>query len=180
MAEGRRPMGEIVFEYRPIGIIRSPFKSLEDMPIQPSGAKGVRGTVEVFEPFVEGMQDLVGFSHLILLYHFHKVRECRLKVRPFLDNEEHGVFATRAPVRPNPVGLSVVKLLDLQGSVIYIENVDILDGTPLIDIKPFVPAFDVPEPPVRIGWLEEKTGMVSNVRSDDRFIGKFGGSIKDL
>ncbi|SFM64249.1 tRNA (N6-threonylcarbamoyladenosine(37)-N6)-methyltransferase TrmO [Thermodesulforhabdus norvegica] len=170
MADGSKAVLEWIFEYRPIGIIRSPFKRLEDMPIQPSGAKGVRGTVEVFEPFVDGMQDLLGFSHLILLYHFHKVRQCRLKVKPFLDTEERGVFATRAPVRPNPVGLSVVKLLDICGPVIYIENVDILNETPLIDIKPFVPAFDVPEPPVRVGWLERKTGMISGIRSDDRFV----------
>ncbi len=138
------------------------------MPIQPAGAAGVQGTVEVWPEFVEGLKDLEGFSHIILLYHFHRAREVRLTVVPFMDSEPHGVFATRAPKRPNPIGLSVVRLIRVERNVLYIENVDILDGTPLLDIKPYVPEFD-PLPVERVGWLERAKGKVQGKRSDDRF-----------
>jgi len=138
------------------------------MPIQPAGAAGVQGTVEVWPEFVEGLKDLEGFSHIILLYHFHRAREVRLTVVPFMDSEPHGVFATRAPKRPNPIGLSVVRLIRVERNVLYIENVDILDGTPLLDIKPYVPEFD-PLPVERVGWLERAQGKVQSKRSDDRF-----------
>lgn len=167
-----KEMERVVFEYRAIGIIRTPFIWLDDMPIQPSGAKGTEGTIEIFEPFLEGLQDLDGFSHIILLYHFHQSKEYRLKVRPFLDVQDRGVFATRAPVRPNPIGLSVVRLLSIQGRIIHIRDIDVLDGTPILDIKPFVPAFDVPDLPVRIGWLDQLAKRVSLVRSDSRFSDK--------
>ncbi|NOZ28000.1 MAG: tRNA (N6-threonylcarbamoyladenosine(37)-N6)-methyltransferase TrmO [Chloroflexi bacterium] len=154
--------------YRPIGVVRSPFKDIAGMPIQPAGAAGVQGTVEVWPEFVEGLKDLEGFSHIILLYHFHRAREVRLTVVPFMDSEPHGVFATRAPKRPNPIGLSVVRLIRVERNVLYIENVDILDGTPLLDIKPYVPEFD-PLPVERVGWLERAQGKVQSKRSDDRF-----------
>ncbi|HEY64601.1 MAG TPA: tRNA (N6-threonylcarbamoyladenosine(37)-N6)-methyltransferase TrmO [Caldilineae bacterium] len=155
-------------KYRPIGVIHSPFKDIAGMPIQPTGAANVQGTVEVLPEFVEGLKDLEGFSHVILLYHFHRVQEVKLTVIPFMDSEPHGVFATRAPKRPNPIGLSVVKLIRIEGNVLYIENVDILDGTPLLDIKPYVPEFDQPLVE-RIGWLERAKGKVRSKRSDDRF-----------
>ena len=154
--------------YRPIGIIHSPFTDIAGMPIQPRGAAGVRGSVEVRPEFAAGLQDLAGFSHVILLYHFHRVREARLTVTPFLDAQPRGVFATRAPQRPNPIGLSIVKLLGIEGNILHIENVDILDGTPLLDIKPYVPEFDQ-YPAERIGWLEQARGRVQGQRSDDRF-----------
>ena len=154
--------------YRPIGIIHSPFTDIAGMPIQPRGAAGVRGSVEVRPEFTAGLQDLAGFSHVILLYHFHRVREARLTVTPFLDAQPRGVFATRAPQRPNPIGLSIVKLLGIEGNILHIENVDILDGTPLLDIKPYVPEFDQ-HPAERIGWLEQARGRVQGQRSDDRF-----------
>ncbi len=154
--------------YRPIGVVRSPFKDIAGMPIQPAGAAGIQGTVEVWPEFVEGLKDLEGFSHIILLYHFHQVQEVRLTVVPFMDSEPHGVFATRAPKRPNPIGLSVVRLIRVDRNVLHIENVDILDGTPLLDIKPYVPEFD-PLPVERVGWLERAKGRVQSKRSDDRF-----------
>ena len=161
-----KKIGNIV--YRPIGIIHTPFKELENMPIQPSGAAGVRGTVELFPEFADGLKDLDGFSHLILLYHFHQSRGHKLIVTPFLDSEPRGVFATRAPKRPNPIGLSIVRLVRIRGSTLDIENMDILDGTPLLDVKPYVPEFDYQED-CRIGWLEQVRGMVRERRSDDRF-----------
>ena len=154
--------------YRPIGVLHSPFHDIKGMPIQPTGALEVRGTVQVFPEFVPGLQDLDGFSHIILLYHFHRVREAKLVVTPFLDSRSHGVFATRAPKRPNPIGLSVVKLLGVEQNILHIENVDILDGTPVLDIKPYVPEFNG-HPAARVGWLEQARGRVQSKRSDDRF-----------
>jgi tRNA-Thr(GGU) m(6)t(6)A37 methyltransferase TsaA len=154
--------------YHPIGLIHSRFISLEQMPIQPSGETSAPGTVEVYPQYTEGLKDLDGFSHIILLYHLHQVHRTDLTVRPFLGKEARGVFATRAPTRPNPIGLSVVKLDRVEGNLLYIANLDILDGTPLLDIKPFVPEFDHPTE-VRVGWLEAANGKVRSTRSDDRF-----------
>ncbi len=128
----------------PIGIIRTPFEQPAGMPIQPSGAKGVKGTIEIKPEYSDGLKDLQGFSHIILLYHFHKSTKSVLTVTPFLDSEKHGVFATRAPNRPNAIGLSIVKLLEIESNTLYIENIDVLDKTPLIDIKHYVPEFDRP------------------------------------
>ena len=151
-----------------IGVIHTPFKELENMPTQPSGAAGIRGTVDLYSEFAEGLKDLDGFSHLILLYQFHESRGYKLTVTPFLDSEPRGVFATRAPKRPNPIGLSIVRLVQIRGCSLDVENVDILDGTPLLDIKPYVPEFDHEEN-CRIGWLEKARGKVRNKRSDKRF-----------
>lgn len=154
--------------YQPIGTIHSPFKDIQGMPIQPTGAANVQGTIELLPELVEGLKDLEGFSHIILLYHFHQAEGARLVVTPFMDSSPHGVFATRAPKRPNPIGLSVVRLVSIEGNILHIENVDILDGTPLLDIKPYVPEFDE-HPAERIGWLREAKGLVQSKRSDDRF-----------
>ena len=153
---------------QPIGVIRSPFKSPEDMPIQPPAAKGTVGTIELLPELVPGLQDLEGFSHLWLIYHFHRAVEVRLVVTPFLDDRPHGIFATRAPLRPNPLGLSLVELLEIDGGQLRIAGVDVLDGTPLLDIKPYVPAFDQALEP-RVGWLERQEGRVEEARSDGRF-----------
>jgi tRNA-Thr(GGU) m(6)t(6)A37 methyltransferase TsaA len=155
-------------EYQTIGLIHSPFKDIKDMPIQTVGASGIQGTVEVFPAFIEGLQDLKGFSHIFLLYHFHQIRKSALVVTPFLDSQPRGVFATRAPKRPNPIGLSVVKLFSIEKNIIHIENVDILDGTPLLDIKPYVPEFDH-HPSDRFGWLEKVKRGVRHQKSDGRF-----------
>ncbi|MCP4543289.1 MAG: tRNA (N6-threonylcarbamoyladenosine(37)-N6)-methyltransferase TrmO [Chloroflexi bacterium] len=154
--------------YRSIGTIHSPFKEIEGMPIQPTGAFQVRGSVEILPELAKGLKDLDGFSHIILLYHFHRVQESKLTVVPFLDSQPHGVFASRAPVRPNPIGLSVVRLLGIDQNILHIENVDILDGTPLLDIKPYVPEFDQ-HPANRVGWLERARDRVQSKRSDSRF-----------
>ena len=155
-------------EYHPIGIIHSPFTERSGMPIQPAGADGVEGTVEVFPKYNDGLKDLEGFSHIIMLYHFHRSKGFKLHVVPFMDSTPRGVFATRAPKRPNPIGLSVIKLQKIQDNILYIENVDILDGTPLLDIKPYVPEFDE-QTEVRAGWLEEARKEVSKKKSDQRF-----------
>ncbi len=138
------------------------------MPIQPAGAAGVKGTVEVFEDFHPGLEDLDGFSHIILLYHFHRSHSFNLHVVPFMDSEPRGLFATRAPKRPNPIGISVVRLDKIEDGLLHIQNLDILDGTPLLDIKPYVPEFDAPGE-VRTGWLEKARKTVQSQKSDDRF-----------
>ena len=155
-------------EFTPIGTIRSPFTNPKGMPIQPAGAKGAKGSVEVLAAFADGLQDLDGFSHIILLYLFHRSRGFELKVVPFLDTTLRGVFATRAPRRPNPIGLSVVRLERIEGGVLHIEEVDVLDGTPLLDIKPYVPDFDA-QGEVRTGWLEQASKESQDKRSDGRF-----------
>jgi tRNA-Thr(GGU) m(6)t(6)A37 methyltransferase TsaA len=155
-------------EFTPIGMIHSPFADPQGMPIQPAGAASIKGTVEVFRDFQAGLKDLDGFSHLILLYHFHRSRGFDLSVVPFMDTEPRGLFATRAPKRPNAIGLSIVRLDRIEGGVLHIGNVDIVDGTPLLDIKPYVPEFDA-QTAVRTGWLEKAGKSVSGRRSDDRF-----------
>ena len=154
--------------YEPIGVIRSPFREPQGTPIQPSAARGVEGRVEVFPEYAEGLTDLEGFSHVVLIYHFHRSGPARLSVRPYMDDREHGVFATRAPARPNPIGLSVVRLLKVEGNVLHVADVDIVDGTPLLDIKPYVPQFDAAAG-ARIGWLQGKLGRLPRARDDGRF-----------
>jgi tRNA-Thr(GGU) m(6)t(6)A37 methyltransferase TsaA len=163
-------MAENQITFEPIGIIHSPFQDLAGMPIQPSAAEGLEGSVILEPQFIEGLKDLEGFSHLILLYHFHHAGPTELLVKPFLDDKKRGVFATRAPRRPNSIGLSVVRLLEIRQNVISIANVDILDGTPLLDIKPYVPYFDKPDTE-RVGWLEKHKGKIRGKQSDDRFSG---------
>ncbi|PTN38439.1 tRNA (N6-threonylcarbamoyladenosine(37)-N6)-methyltransferase TrmO [Desulfonatronum sp. SC1] len=158
-----------MIEMHPIGVIHSPFKELSGMPIQPAGAAGVLGTVEISEEYQAGVKDLDGFSHLILLYHFHGSQGFNLKVVPFMDTVPRGLFATRAPKRPNPIGLSIVELDRIEGGVLHIRNVDVLDGTPLLDIKPYVPKFDA-HTQARVGWLETPGETVAEQRSDDRFM----------
>ena len=138
------------------------------MPIQPASANSAAGTVEVFPEFVEGLNDLAGFSHLLLIYHFHRSRGVSLTVTPYLDTVPRGLFATRAPNRPNPIGLSIVRLVRIAGSHLHVENIDVIDGTPLLDIKPHVPDFDC-APGARIGWLEKATAEMRRKVADDRF-----------
>ena len=156
------------FNYRPIGIIHSPFKDREGTPIQPIGGVGVKAHVEIFQEYVRGLQDLEGFSHIILLYHCHLSKAYRLKVKPFLDDVERGVFATRAPARPNPIGLSVVRLIQIERATLTVKDIDIIDKTPLLDIKPFVPDFDVRKVE-RIGWLGNKVANAKQMADDGRF-----------
>ena len=154
--------------YKSIGVIHTPFKDIKGMPIQPMGARGIQGIVQIEPEYVQGVQDLEGFSHLILIYHFHLSEGYSLQVKPFMDDVLHGVFATRAPKRPNPIGISIVKLIKVEGGTLHIEDVDIVDGTPLLDIKPYVPEFDS-QKAERIGWLSKNVGKVHEIKSDERF-----------
>ena len=154
--------------YRPIGVIHSPFTDLKGMPIQPTGEASAPGSADVFPEFAEGLKDLEGFSHVILIYHLHGVRKAELTVTPFLGSEPHGIFATRAPTRPNAIGLSIVQLVKVERNILHLANLDILDGTPLLDIKPYVPDFDAPSE-ARVGWLEAARDRVKSAKSDDRF-----------
>jgi tRNA-Thr(GGU) m(6)t(6)A37 methyltransferase TsaA len=161
--------GEAVqITYKPIGVVHSPFKEPKGTPIQPPSAEGVAGTVEVFLEYVEGLMDLDGFSHIILLYHFHLSRTSSLRVKPYMDDEVHGVFAMRGPSRPNPIGLSIVRLVRVEGPVLHIRDVDIVDGTPVLDIKPYVPQFDARDVE-RIGWLDEQVHKLPTMQDDGRF-----------
>lgn len=157
--------------YTPIGIVHSPFRETKGTPIQPAGAKGVEGTVEVFPEFAEGLTDLEGFSHIYLIYHFHLSKGSPLIVRPYMEDREHGVFATRSPSRPNPIGMSVVRLDGIEGRILRVIELDIIDGTPLIDIKPCVPQFDYRKVE-RIGWLEKNVHRLPETRDDGRFAGE--------
>jgi tRNA-Thr(GGU) m(6)t(6)A37 methyltransferase TsaA len=140
--------------YQPIGVIRSEHTKPEDTPIQPVYATGCQGRAEVFPEYEAGLRDLEGFSHIYLLYHLHRAGPARLVVKPFLQDVERGVFATRAPCRPNPIGLSIVALERREGNVLYLDGVDVLDGTPLLDIKPYTARFDRIET-TRNGWQDE-------------------------
>ena len=153
----------------PIGIIKTPFNDLKGMPIQPSGAVGTQGTIVLNKEYEQGLKDLDGFSHIILLYHFHQSKGYNLIVKPFMDDHKRGLFSTRAPKRPNPIGLSIVQLIKIQGNLLTIKGIDVLNGTPLIDIKPYVPKFDAKEV-TAVGWLESNQEKSEFLKSDDRFV----------
>jgi tRNA (adenine37-N6)-methyltransferase len=154
--------------YHPIGTLHTPFTDLADMPIQSTGTGSAPGEAEILPEYADGLRDLDGFSHVVLLYHLHEARRVDLVVTPFLDPTPRGVFATRAPTRPNPIGMSVVPLLAVEGNRLQLDNLDVLDGTPLLDIKPFVPDFDQPVD-VRLGWLEAARRRLDTTKSDARF-----------
>jgi len=141
--------------YRPIGIIHSPYPEPYGVPFQPSFGRGVEGTVEVFPEYAEGLADLDGFSHITLIYHLHRAQGYRLRVTPPHRRGTRGLFATRAPHRPNPIGVSTVRLLKVEGRILHIADLDIIDGTPLLDIKPYVLLFIKPGA-VKNGWVEER------------------------
>jgi len=153
--------------YRPIGIIHSEHTLAEKTPIQPVYAKGCKGYAEVFEEFTEGLNDIEGFSHIYLLYHFHQAMPVKLLAKPFLQDVERGIFSVRAPERPNPIGLSIVELLSRKGNILHLDGVDILEGTPLLDIKPYTAKFDLITE-TRNGWqdtVDEKTARRRGKRS---------------
>ncbi len=154
--------------YKSIGIIHSPFKEPKNVPIQAVAAKGTRGTIELNAEYIEGLVDLQEFSHIILLYHLNLIRGFKLMVKPFLDQNLHGVFATRAPSRPNPIGISIVRLRKIQSNILHIEDVDIVDNTPLLDIKPYIPQFDNRKTR-KIGWFNKKISNLPTTKDDGRF-----------
>ena len=155
--------------FSPIGVIRSPFREVKGMPIQATAAAGIAGKVEVASEFVAGLKDLEGFSHIILIYHFHLSVGYSLEVTPCLDKQSHGIFAARASKRPNPIGISIVRLIGIEGNTLLIEDIDVVDGTPLLDIKPYVPELDS-RYTEKIGWLAGKVEKVANIKSDGRFM----------
>ncbi len=163
--------------YNPIGIINTPFNSQEDMPIQGIGGKGIKATIEIYPEFTAGLKDLDGFSHIILLYHLHLVKNHALIVKPFMDDKQHGIFATRSPVRPNPIGMTVVRLTEIRDNLLIVEDIDIIDQTPLLDIKPCLPMIDDIQG-LRLGWLTGKIDQFTDKRSDNRF-SAFQGTSKE-
>ena len=154
--------------FTPIGVIRTPFTTLEDMPIQPTGARNVLGEIHILDEYAEGLQDLDGFSHIHLLYHFHRNTGYDLKLVPFMDSVPRGLFSTRAPKRPNMIGMSIVRLESVEGTVLRVRGIDVLDETPLLDIKPFVAKFDVVDAD-RFGWLDQNADKAQTIKSDKRF-----------
>jgi tRNA-Thr(GGU) m(6)t(6)A37 methyltransferase TsaA len=143
------------FMMKSIGVIHTPFNDKSQTPLQPTRSQAT-GRVEVFPEFAAGLKDLEEFSHIILLYAFHCSSGYSLQVKPFLDDQLRGLFATRHPCRPNPIGLSIVRLLACRENILDIEGVDMLDGTPLLDIKPYVPDFDV-RTEVKTGWYAHRS-----------------------
>ena len=156
-------------KFTTIGTIHTPFTTLDDMPIQPSAGRDIRGEVMLDEAFQAGLKDLEDFSHIYLIYYWHMANRTDLEVTPYLDTKKHGVFATRSPLRPVKIGLSVVRLLSVNGNRLEISDVDMLDGTPLLDIKPFVPVFDN-HLDAKPGWLKANPDEIAHKRSDKRFI----------
>ncbi len=153
---------------KPIGIIHSPYNSIKDMPIQPKGALEVEGYVIVDEEYAAGLQDLDGFSHIYLLYSFHEAKRIELRVKPFMDEQTRGVFATRSPLRPNHIGISIVKLIRVEGNKLFVRGIDVLDKTPLLDIKPYIEKFDAVQESVS-GWQQASDEEIRKKRSDNRF-----------
>ncbi len=154
--------------YNPIGYFRTPFTEVKGMPIQPLGANDVEGRIELLPEYRTGLKDLEGFSHVIVLSHLHEIQGYDLMVKPFLDTKQHGIFATRSPKRPNPVGLSVMRLQQVTAEGVLLRGVDVLDRTPVIDIKPYVADFDICDAD-RFGWFEGKSSNALHHRSDERF-----------
>jgi tRNA-Thr(GGU) m(6)t(6)A37 methyltransferase TsaA len=155
-----------------IATIQSPFKSLENMPVQPRGAKDTIATIHFKKEYQDGLKDLNGFSHIYLIYYFHKIKQPQLQVIPFNDktNTKRGVFSTRTPMHPNSIGLSIVKLIDVTDNIVTIQGVDLLDQTPILDIKPYIENFDNIEETTKSGWMKSTSSEVAKIKSDDRFI----------
>ena len=153
---------------KPIGVIHSPFQTIEEMPIQPKGAAGTRGRIQVDDAFRAGLKDLEGFSHIFLIYSFHKAARTELTVVPFMDTRPRGVYATRSPLRPNHIGISIVRLERIEGNLLHVQDIDVLDGTPLLDIKPYMEKFDGVTGS-RSGWMQASEKEVAEKRSDGRF-----------
>jgi tRNA (adenine37-N6)-methyltransferase len=154
--------------YTPIGYFRSPFAEVSGMPIQPVGGVHFRAEIEILPEFRGGLKDLEGFSHVFVLSHLHRIQGYDLIVKPFLDNEPHGIFATRSPKRPNPIGLSVMRLKEVTAETVIVEGIDVLDQTPVLDIKPYVADFDCCDAD-RFGWFAGKSANAVHHRSDERF-----------
>ncbi|MBP1610200.1 MAG: tRNA-Thr(GGU) m(6)t(6)A37 methyltransferase TsaA [Acidobacteria bacterium] len=167
---------ELQVTARVIGVIRTPFTEPAGTPIQTVYGENIEGQVLLYEPYAAALDDIEGFDRLWLIYWMDRVNEFKPRIIPYRDDREHGLFATRSPGRPNPIGMSVVRLLRHEGSILYIADIDMLDGTRLLDIKPYVPAFDS-HPVSRAGWVD--TCRVDRRRADNRFHGSENKGVKD-
>lgn len=156
------------FSITPIGYLETPFETVNNMPIQPSVIASSQGKAVLYDEFATGLKDLDGFSHIILLFLLHKIEGYQLEVVPFMDDVPHGVFATRSPKRPNRIGMSIVTLERIEGNIIHFKGVDMLNGSPLLDIKPYYSYFDNRQN-VRNGWLEGRVLPPERLKSDNRF-----------
>ncbi|AQQ08552.1 S-adenosyl-L-methionine-binding protein [Sedimentisphaera cyanobacteriorum] len=154
-------------EYRPIGKIHTQFKDGTGVPRQAAGASELAGRIEIFDEYVAGLEDLEEFSHIVVVFHLHKASKPSLKAHPPWEGRRHGVFATRSPYRPNPIGLSVVRLIRIEGGNLHIAGIDMADGSPVLDIKPYVPELN-PSVDIRLGWLEGKVNGMNKSKSGDR------------
>lgn len=154
-------------QLEPIGVVRSPYRELGGMPLQ-AGVDELESTIEIRDELRDGLRDLAGFSHVWVISYLHDAPPGELLVVPFLDTVPRGVFATRSPRRPNPIGLSVARLVAVDHEAVRVEGLDLLDGTPVLDLKPYVPRFDVREG-ARIGWFEGRDDQVETRRADARF-----------
>jgi tRNA-Thr(GGU) m(6)t(6)A37 methyltransferase TsaA len=165
--------------FRPIGVIRSEHTSADATPIQPIYARDCPGRAEILPEFADGLADIEGFSHLYLIYHLDRADPPQLRVMPYLQDVEHGIFATRAPCRPNPIGLSLVRLLRREGCVLHLAGMDVLDGTPLLDIKPYAPRYDTVEKPCG-GWTDAIDGSIARSRGRRGFVAPLASGPADL
>ncbi len=154
--------------YFPIGIVHSPFRFPEGTPIQAAAAKDIQARIEIFSEYSNGLKDLEGFSHIIVLFHLHIVKFKSLHVVPFLDTEVHGIFATRSPARPNPIGFSIVELEKIENDILFVKGIDMLDGSPVLDLKPYIPQFDIFET-AKNGWMEKNVHRMNIQKDDGRF-----------
>ncbi len=152
----------------PIGIIKTRFETKANIPIQPTSGIGEQGNIEIFDEYLPALEGLDSFSHIILLYYFHKADNLKLKARPFMDETERGIFSIRAPIRPNKIGMSIVRLIKIEKNVLLVEDIDILNNTPLLDIKPYVPEFDI-KADANSGWISKSQNEINAFKSDDRF-----------
>jgi tRNA (adenine37-N6)-methyltransferase len=160
--------GILKVEVQPIGIVHSPFKTATGTPVQPFCAAGSEGWIEIEEQYLEGLKDLDGYQRIWLIYWCHRASQCKLTVVPYRDTKSHGVFATRAPARPNPIGISSVRIDRIEGNKIFIKEFDVLDGSPILDIKPYISQYDS-YPNQRSGWLEIAPGIDKILKADARF-----------
>jgi len=154
---------------KPIGAIFSPFEKLEKMPIQPKGAQNTVGKVMINQEYVDGLKDLDGFSHIYLIYEFHEASKTELNITPFMDTEKRGVFSTRSPLRPTKIGISITEIISIDKNIITVKGIDILNATPLLDIKPYIPQFDYVKN-VKTGWMQKSEDDVIRATSDNRFL----------
>ena len=154
-----------IIKYKPIGVISSPFKETDLIPRQAVGAPDSFGVVQVFDEYAQGLLDLDGFSHIVLVCHLHLVNFTELTSSPPWDTQKHGIFATCSPYRPNPIGISVVRLNKLEGTKLYISGIDMVDGTPVLDIKPYIPSLN-PQQDISLGWLKDKLDQMNSGKSE--------------